>query len=200
MPPTEGFDITAHVRRVARDMVERVPDLRHIRLDLVGFSVAQTRKRSTYGVHASLTPLRFEGGRRVGPRHGRPHKVQRVLNRDGQEILYILTLYLPRFMDVPLAEKLNTILHELWHIGPKFDGDIRRHAGRCYAHSASQAQYDRHVERLVQRYLASSPPENVYDFLRLNFVQLSRRYGPIFGTRYRRPKLLPVAEDKLASG
>ena len=85
------------------------------------------------------------------------------------------------------------MLHELWHIGPKFDGDLRRFGGRCYAHSGSQKQYDAHVEALVDRWLALDPPESLYDFLRLDFGQLTARHGRIFGRRVRAPKLIPLA-------
>ena len=64
-------------------------------------------------------------------------------------MLYILNFYLPRFLDLPFREKLTTMLHELWHIGPKFDGDVRRLGGRCFAHGSSQKQYDAHVEALL---------------------------------------------------
>ena len=86
---------------------------------------------------ASLTPLRFAGGQRHTLRRGRQWTLQRVCE-DGREMLYILNFYLPRFLDLPLDEKLTTVVHELWHIGPRFDGDLRRFGGRCYAHSGSQ--------------------------------------------------------------
>ena len=78
-------------------------------------------------------------------------QIQRVFAADGREMLYILNFYLPRFLDLPLAEKLDTVVHELWHVGPKFDGDLRRFGGRCFAHSGSQRNFDAHVAALTER-------------------------------------------------
>ena len=58
--------------------------------------------------------------------------------RRGVEMMYILKFYLPRFQNESFEEKLTTIFHELWHISGDFNGDIRRHAGRCYVHTSSE--------------------------------------------------------------
>ncbi len=164
-----GFDFTRQVRQVCVDLVERLPELAHIDLSRVAISVSQARKAGAYGVHASLTPMRFAGGRPVEKRRGRYYKSQVLSDRHGREMLYILSFYLPRFMDVEFREKLTTIVHELWHISPEFDGDIRRHEGRCYAHTGSKRSYDREMGRLVDRWLAQQPPAGV---LSLPGVQL----------------------------
>jgi hypothetical protein len=189
-----GFDLTAAVRCVCVDMVARLPELGHIDLSRVAFSFRQTRKASRWGVQATLTPLRFEGGQLHAVRRGRRYGVQRVTDRHGQEMLYVLCVYLPRFMDHSLREKLVTLVHELWHISPEFNGDLRRHAGRCYAHSASQQAYDSSMSVLVDRWLAAGPDPNIYRFLDLNFRELRQRHGEIYGVRLPQPKLIPLAE------
>ncbi len=191
-----GFDFSRHIRAVCEDMVHRIPELAHIDMSRVAVSLTQARKSGPYGVHASLTPMRFEGGARAGKRRGRYYKSQVLRNDAGQEVLYILTFCLPRFMNVELREKLVTIVHELWHIGPRFDGDLRRHEGRCYAHTGSRDNYDQAMERLVERWLALSPPADLYAFLRLQFVQLQQLHGRIHGVRYQRPKLLLIPADE----
>ncbi len=195
-PSPAGFDFTEHIRAVCDDLVHRLPELAHIDMARVAVSLSQARKGGPYGVHASLTPMRFEGGARAGKRRGRYYKSQVLRNEAGQEMLYILTFCLPRFMDVDLKEKLVTIVHELWHISPSFDGDLRRHAGRCYAHTGSRQNYDHEMEKLVARWLELDPPIELYEFLRLRFAELHERHGRIRGVRYQRPKLLPIpAED-----
>jgi predicted metallopeptidase len=186
-----GFDFSHHIALVCADMAARLEEFRHIDMSLVAVSFRQTRKRVMHGFYASLTPLRFAEGRTESVRRGRKWKIQRVV-LDGRDMLYLLNFYLPRFLDLPLAEKLTTIAHELLHVGPQFDGDLRRFGGRCYAHSHSHAQFDAHAAKLGQRWLALKPAESLYAFLHLDFRGLQARHGSIFGRRITAPKLLPA--------
>lgn len=187
-----GFDFNFHIRRLCSDMVSRVESLRHIDLERVAIRFCQTRRSGHYGIQASLTPLRFAGGAQETRKRGRRYTVQPIRDPRGCEMLYLLSFYLPRFLDRPFHDKLNTVLHELWHIGPNFDGDLRRHEGRCYAHSSSQKQYNAAIETLASEWLSLSPPEDLYDFLRLGFRELTQRHGPVYGRRIPTPKLVVV--------
>jgi predicted metallopeptidase len=188
----DGFDFTAHTDRLCRDMVARVPDLRHIRMDCVGLSFAQTRNGSAYGLYASVTPLRFDGGGRVMERRGRRWALPRIVDRRDREMLYVLSFYLPRYLNLSCREKLATVAHELWHISPACDGQLRRLGDRFHAHGKSQKAYDAQVARLVEAYLAADPPEGMVELLQLDFAGLQRRYGRVTGQRIRVPKLIPV--------
>ena len=191
--PIGSFDFTTAVRRICDDMVVRLAELSHIDMTRVAVGFAQARRGGPYGTWASLTPLRFAGGAPTTRRRGRIYAVQRLVTRDGREMLYLLRFYLPRFLDQPFEEKLTTIVHELWHIGPTFDGDLRRHNGRCFVHGRSQREFDDLAARLAQKWLTLSPPEDLYAFLRLSFTELHARHGGIFGIRFGRPKLVPQA-------
>ena len=191
-PPRSGFDFTLHIRRLCEDMVGRLDQLRHIDMSRVAVSFAQTRRTGSLGMHASMTPLRFAGGKMHTFRRKRRWGIQRLYDPDGREMFYILNFYLPRFFDLPFREKLVTTLHELWHIGPNFDGDLRRLGGRCFAHGSSQKQYDAHIEALLDRWLALKPPESVYSFLRLKFRELTAQHGRVYGRRVPMPKLVPL--------
>jgi hypothetical protein len=168
-----------------------MPELSHVDISRVAFSFAQARRSTSWGMFASLTPLRFPGGSIEGKRGNRRYAIQRLIDRQGQDMLYILTFYLPRFQEQSFREKLITVFHELWHISPAFDGDIRRHSGRCYAHTSSQAEYDAEMARLAERWLASSPPAELLGFLQLKFQELQAKHGRVVGVRIPRPKLLP---------
>lgn len=186
-----GFDFTHYIGRLCEDMVARLDELRHIDMSRVGIRFTQTRKRETTGLYASLTPLRFAEGKTQTVRRGRSWTIQRVVI-DGREMLYLLTFYLPRFLDLPFREKMTTVVHELWHVGPRFDGDLRRFRGRCYAHSGSQKQFDAYAERLADRWLAMEPPAELYDFLRTDFRGLMAQHGRIIGRKVQTPRLVPV--------
>ena len=172
-------------------MAAHSDELRHIDMSRVAVSFRQTRKRMPHGLYASLTPLRFAGGATHGVRRGRKFSIQRV-EVDGREMLYVLNFYLPRFLNLGFREKLTTIAHELLHISPQFDGDLRRFSGRCYAHSHSHRQFDAQAEQLAQRWLARGPEPLLYAFLQLDFLRLQALHGGIYGRRIAAPKLLPA--------
>jgi hypothetical protein len=191
-PAERSFDFTARMRGVCDDMVARLPELAHIDLSRIAICFCQARKPVQHGIYASLTPLRFKDGALTAKRRGRMYAVQRVCGADGREMLYVLSFYLPRFQNLVLREKLITILHELWHISPEFNGDIRRHAGRYHAHSHSQCEYDRQMGILADRWLLAGPPEELWGFLRHDFRALLAAHGRILGVKIARPRLVPV--------
>jgi hypothetical protein len=190
--PGRGFNFTAAMRRLCADMVARLPELQHIELERVAISFCQARKNVAHGLQATLTPLRFQQGAATVSRGGRRFGCQRVVDGQGRDYLYILSFYLPRFLNHPVEEKLSTVLHELWHISPEFDGDLRRHAGRCYAHGGSQRKYDAEMDRLAQQWLALDPPHHLYEFLECDFAQLAAEHGGVFGEQVPVPRILPL--------
>lgn len=194
----KGFNFTREMRDVVGDMAQRLPELAHLDPRQIAISFAQARKRTRHGFYASLTPMRFEQGALTTSRGTKTYTVQRLFDDQGREFLYILTFYLPRFMEVDLMEKLVTILHELWHISPEFNGDLRRHPGRCYVHSRSQREYDEQMKELAESWLTKNPPAELYEFLRGSFADLQARHGAVFGTRIPHPKLIPAAARDLA--
>ena len=185
-----GFNFTSHMRTLCADLSTRLPELSHIDTCRVAIRFCQARQRTRHGLYASLTPMRFEGGQLTSRRRGRTWTVERLYNDDGREMLYLLSFYLPRFLERPFEEKLSTVVHELWHIGSAFDGDLRRHPGRCYAHGHSQKEYDAQVHELAAKWLTLDPPPEVLDFLRCDFRELLRRHGQITGQKIRTPKLI----------
>ena len=186
-----GFYFTDHMRRLCADICSRLPELDHIDLDRIAIAFCQARKRVAHGMYASLTPMRFEGGSLHTRRQGGSFTVQRLYSSNGTEMLYILSFYLPRFQDCCFHEKLVTILHELWHIGPNFDGDLRRHPGRCYVHTQSEKEYDARMREHVDRWLTLGGPDDLCGFLRYSFDELQQRFGPIYGDKISHPKLIP---------
>ena len=194
--PARGFDFTLRMRLLCADVVARTPELSHIDLSRVALSFSQARKGVSWGMYASLTPLRFRGGEITTLRRGKLYQVQRLVDGAGLEMLYLLTFYLPRFMNLDFREKLITVFHELWHISPQFDGDLRRHGGRCFAHTHSQKEYDRQMGLLADCWLAASPDPALWTFLEGNFQALQTTHGPVFGLRISRPKLLPAVASE----
>ena len=190
--PLAGLDFTGHVERLCRDICARMSEFSHVDMDLVGVRYCQTRRAGRFGMHASLTPLRFAGGALETTRRGRRWTIERVCDPSGRELLYLLSFYLPRFLDQPLDEKLATICHELWHISPAFDGDLRRHGGRCYAHGSSERKYHAAMQQLARDYVQAGAPRERFEFLTGTFREIQARYGGVYGMKIRSPRLIPA--------
>ena len=187
-----GFDFTYHIRRLCEDMVTRAESLQHIDMARVAISFSQTRSAARTGIFASLTPLRFAGGAAHTIRRGRKWQIQKVIDTNGRSMLYLLNFYLPRFLDLGFREKIETVIHELWHVSPRFDGDLRRLGERKYAHGASVKKYDAQVKTVAEEWLARNPPERLYAFLHEDFRRLAAQHGKVIGTRIRAPKVVRV--------
>ncbi len=193
---SQGFDFSSAMDRLCRDITTRVGEFAHVRMDQVAVTFAQARRHVSYGLQAKLTPMRFEAGSLTTTRYGRQWTVQRLFDRSGEnEILYILTFYLPRFLNHDFREKMITVVHELHHISPHFDGDIRRHPGRYHVHSHSQKEYDALCESFVDEYLRQGPPKECYRFLKSDFRTLVKQHGGVKGMRLPVPKLIPLEES-----
>lgn len=182
------------MRDVCIDITQRHPEFQHIDMADVAVAFAQARSNVSYGLQAKLTPMRFERGSKFTIRDGREWTVQKLV-LDGREMLYILTFYLPRFLNLSYKEKLTTIFHELYHISPEFDGDIRRFGGHFYVHSHSQAEYDAQMDVFAGEYLKKKPPAEMLAFLKLDFRKLQSQHGAVVGTQIPIPRLIPTRKS-----
>jgi hypothetical protein len=157
---------------------------------LVGISRSRNRKK--YGLQAKLMPLKFRGGLRTG-RIGKNdyYEMPRMIH-DDHEILYVIYFCLPRFQNLSFRAKMTTIFHELYHINPEFNGDIRRFPGRFYQHSHSEQEYDRIVGELSRQYLKDLKDKSLTHFLKFSFEDLCRDYGDVGGLRVYVPEPAPL--------
>jgi hypothetical protein len=119
----------------------------------------------------------------------------------GRPVKYMFSFTLPRFCDQsldrskkekfypgaePWMAKLDTVIHELYHVDPELTG-IRRieredgtYAAHCHGH-----RFFEEVAAMVDTYVASKPDPAVYDFLQHDFAALDARFGGIEGTSFR---------------
>ena len=192
-PVNQPFHFSDHVRALCADIVRHCAELKHIDVSRLLMGMTQARSNRRRGLQARITPLRFQDGRRTRRRRGAVYQVQRYFV-EGREMLYLMTFCLPRFLDQDFDDKFITLFHELYHISPTFDGDLRRHGGRCSLHTQSKRLYDEHMAHLARAYLTNGAKRSLHDFLRLNFAQLQHRHGSVVGVVVPRPRLLPISE------
>jgi hypothetical protein len=118
-----------------------------------------------------------------------------------RRIKYLISFALPRFCDQSLRHsrkahfypgapdwvgKLDTIVHELYHIDPEHAG-LRR--VKCANGSDSERAHGPHfyhdVARMVTAYLGSRPDPALIGFLEHDFTALTTRFGGVAATTFR---------------
>lgn len=188
-----AFNYTHALREVAEDLIQELPEhLGHIDLSRVVFCFGAARRSGADGKYAACMGMRLPGGAREMEERGSRWRIQ-TLEIDGVEMLYLIQVMLPRFHEEQeYRDKIATVIHELYHISPRFNGDIRRFPGKNYAHGRSREHYHAAMIRLADRYLATAPRAHSWEFLRLSFSELHTRHGGIVGTRVSVPKIIRV--------
>jgi predicted metallopeptidase len=119
-------------RRLVADMARILPELSHVDAARILFVAGEARRASRATVKA------------LG-RKGRPE-----VRLSGLRALYCITLR-PKFFRASTPEqRLATLLHELLHISPRFDGSL--HEGHRHG-AISNPRFAALLAPLVQRYL-----------------------------------------------
>jgi len=195
--PPRHVDLSLELDRLCRKLVGHFDELAHIDVDRVLFTFSRSRRPGRGGLLARITPLRGEAGsRQLERRRGRFLETWEIppLHHAGREILYLVTLLLPRFLHLAPHERLATILHELWHISPACDGDIRRYPGRRYAHGNPGDNFQLRVESLAASFLAHDPAPS--PLLTLEETDWRTGISRIAGLRVRRPRARLIARRR----
>ena len=185
------LNLTGELERLIRDITARTPELEHIAPEKLLVCVS-TGRTSAGGSLAKIHPLRFAGGEKsVKTRRGRRSVLCTMpsITHQGEEMLYVIYFLIPRFLELPFREKMVTIFHELYHISPACDGDIRRFPGRNYAHGSSTKSYNAVMGRLVDAYLERLPERSALGFLEGNLAALRSRHSAIVARRLQAPRI-----------
>jgi predicted metallopeptidase len=186
------LNLTGELERLIGHIIRHVPELSHIDPHQLLVCISTTRSGGIHGTYAKIHPLRFPGGARATTaRRGRRTFTCTMPRVEylGTEILYIIYFLVPRFLNLPLREKLITVFHELYHVSPQFDGDLRRFPGRNYAHGSSTKRYNAVMGKLVDRYLHGLDETSHLAFLEGTMDDLRLRHSSILGRKYPAPRL-----------
>jgi hypothetical protein len=206
------INYTERLMRLMRDIVSRVPMLSFIDMsDVLVF--ARAGRSSADGpfatCHCLTLPPSEEGyyfwrDRLTGKITRRSEwfvTKSPTVTMGDQELKYLISFTLPRFCDQtldrtrkekfypgaePWLAKLDTVIHELYHIDPEHRG-IRRieredgtYSANCHGH-----QFFEQVADMVTVYMDSKPDPAVYEFLRADFDALDSRHGGVVATTFR---------------
>jgi len=192
----KSFNYTDALRVVCRDICAKTPIFQKYDLARVGFAFKTTRNAKSTGELASLTPLLFEEGALATFRRKNFWKAPNVVDADGRKLLYILTVCGSRFLNLSVGDKIQTLTHELYHIAPEFNGDVRRFPGKKYAHGSSRKKFDAVVAKYAETWLASEPNREIWAFLELNEEELIRRYQKVKFSKFPRVKLIKIDREE----
>lgn len=167
-----SINLTERLEVIIHDLCARVPELAHINAKRLLVCVARTRSTRAGGTFAKIIPMRFPDGSPLQTVQGGQFALPQIPTADG-DVLYLIYVYLPRFFQQPFERRLLTLIHELYHIAPAFDGTIRLFGTR--AHGASREHYNERLQPLVQHYLDSRPSEELLAILHDDLSALSRQ-------------------------
>jgi hypothetical protein len=124
-----------------------------------------------------------------------------VVRIGDASIKYLISFVIPRFCDQVLDRtrkadlypeapgwiaKLDTVIHELYHIDPEESG-IRRfvRADGTDSIRTHGPQFYEEVAEMVREYLATRPDPEMYEFLKDDFATLNAKYGGVVSTTFR---------------
>ena len=213
MSELRGINYTARLTLLMQDIIHSVPALSFIDLDRV-LVFARPGRSSADGAYASCHSLGlptsdpgyfFWRDRKTGVVTRRTEwfvtKSPKVIV-DGTSMNYMISFALPRFTDQTLLRsrkrslypegtpdwvaKLDTVVHELYHVDPE-QNCLRRFTRPDGTESDAlhSATYFEDVAALVQQYLAGNPDQHLLEFLKYDFEGLRTRYGTIAGAAFR---------------
>ena len=179
------FDFTRAMGELMGDVAAVLEELRHVDVSRIAVGFSQARHGGLHGTFATTHALRFDKGAREAALDGRIYAFPRVMV-GGVDALYAITFRLPRFLNLPLDEKLATVVHEMYHISPDFDGTLRRFDGGKPYHTGSRRRFHAAMGQLARSYQAATRRPEFHAFLRQSFSELSAAHGGMVGLRLRR--------------
>ena len=203
---------TERISLLMADVVQRVPTLSFIDMSKV-LVFARSGRTNAEGAYATchcvcLPPSEpgyyFWRDRRSGKLTRRSEwfvTKSPSVTVGGTSVDYMISFTLPRFCDQLLSRsrkqvhyvgqpnwiaKLDTIVHELYHIDPDAPG-IRRmeRADGTYSANCHGHRFFEDVVGMVNQYLATKPDPATYDFLSYNLTELTDRFGGVVGTTFK---------------
>jgi hypothetical protein len=205
------INYTDHLTRLLQDIVARVPTLSFIDVDdlLVFARMGRSNAEGAFATCHCLTLPDSEPGYYFW----RDRSTDRLTRRSewfvtksptvtisSRPIKYMISFALPRFGDQsldrsrkelfypgadPWIAKLDTVIHELYHIDPEMAGIRRFERGDCGSSAHCHGhQFFEQVAGMVHAYLASNPCPDACEFLRHDFATLVQRHGGVVGTAF----------------
>jgi hypothetical protein len=222
------INFTGEITRLMQDVVTRVPELSFIDLNRV-LVFARPGRSSADGAYASCHSLGLPTSD-PGYFYWRDKVSGEVTRRTewfvtkspevyvgDRKMNYLISFALPRFTDQTLSRsrkrdlypqgtpdwvaKLDTVVHELYHVDPDQDCLRRfKKADGDYSDALHSPTFFEDVAAMVQQYLSTNPDQRLVEFLKYDFEGLRARYGAVAGTTFRYFPSYPRRYREVAAG
>lgn len=189
----ETFNITDAFTLIMRDMIERTEEFKLFDINRILVCCSTNRNTSRGGIYGKLVPLKFENGNDIIKHKGYYYSIPR-LTVNNVEILYVVYFYIPKFLDLPAEKKIDVMFHELYHINPDFNGDIRRMGKFKKAHGHSRKCFDEKYQEYAESFFNYIKNTPFIKFLEMDTKSLKNEFPAISYRRMKVPK--PVLINK----
>jgi len=188
---SDSINLTDVLTLIIHDMIKSTDEFKSFDINKILVCCASNRKDSKGAIYGKLQPLRFKDGSEIIKHNNKYYTIPKIVLNDI-EILYVLYLYIPKFFDMTAKDKINVMFHELYHISPEFNGDIRRMSNIKSAHGHSKKSFEEKYIQYASIYFNKINDTPFYTFLQMNFKEIEKQFKVI---KYRRmksikPKLL----------
>ena len=185
--PDNEINLSETLTSIMQNIVQFSPSLNHIDINRVLVCIGSNKCGRRGGLYGKLVPLKFENGLEVLKYKGSIYGIPEI-SHNSRTVLYVVYFYMPRFFDLSWEEKLRVIYHELYHISPHFNGDIRRMGKVKTAHGHSKLRYDSLYWNELKRFLNNIQAGPHLNFLEMDSKTLFIHYKKVTGIRMKNPK------------
>lgn len=148
-------NLTESLREAAGEICGWVPDLAHVDVSRVQFALFYTRSAQRTLTYARCYPLSREI-KQVGKR---VYALEPLYTPERRKARYILAFAWKRYWNMTPRKRLETLVHELYHISPRFDGRLRDfEVGGSHGHGLRW--FDRQVRELMEVHIPDGLEED----------------------------------------
>lgn len=183
----QTINLSEIIHAIIANIAGTIPLFSHIKPEKIHVCISSNKNGCRGATLGKLVPLKFEGGKDIMYIKGKCYAMPRIEVK-GKPVLYLIYFYIPRFTDLSAIEKLRVIFHELFHIHPEFNGDIRRFHHKKHAHGHSKKKFDIQFEKEVHNYMKIIHNTEFERFLKLTTREIFTHYKRVFSNKMKMPR------------
>ncbi len=183
----QSINLTDTLTLLIHEIVKETEEFKSFDVNKILICCSENRTTGKGGIYGKLLPMRFENGVEI-VRHKDLYYTIPKVKVNNIEMLYILYFYIPKFFDLSPEKKIHIIFHELYHINPDFNGDIRRMGKVKTMHGHSKKEYDKACIDEAEKFYCKIKETSFHAFLELNSIELKERFAALNYKKMKKPK------------